>query len=92
MAQPLSLLEETSSSDLWSQGYIAWFPIWGLQKEEELDVFLGCSENPPSLDDEEIQAAIEKDREEFSRLKVIKRKKQKDADFQKAKEENGESA
>ena len=31
MAQPLSLLEETSSSDLWSQGYIAWFPIWGLQ-------------------------------------------------------------
>ena len=37
-------------------------------------------------------ALDEKDREEFSRLKVIKRKKQKDADFQKAKEENGESA
>ena len=27
----LSLLEETSSSDLWSQGFTAWFPIWGLQ-------------------------------------------------------------
>lgn len=27
----LSLLQETSSSDLWSKGYAAWFPLWGLQ-------------------------------------------------------------
>ena len=37
-------------------------------------------------------ALDEKDREEFSRLKVIKKKKQKDAAFKKAKEENQEQS
>ena len=37
-------------------------------------------------------ALDEKDREEFSRLKVIKKKKQKDAAFKKAKEESKEQS
>ncbi|MFZ2465049.1 MAG: V-type ATP synthase subunit D, partial [Ruminococcus bromii] len=37
-------------------------------------------------------ALDEKDREEFSRLKVIKKKKQKDAALKKAKELSAESA
>ena len=37
-------------------------------------------------------ALDEKDREEFSRLKVIKKKKQKDAVLKKAKELSAESA
>lgn len=40
-------------------------PIWGVQKEEELDEFLGCSGNVPSVDEEEIRSIIEKDRAEL---------------------------
>ncbi len=39
-------------------------PIWGIQKESELDEFLSYNDNPPSLT-EEIQAYIEKDRREL---------------------------
>lgn len=40
-------------------------PIWGVQREEELDVFLGCAEDVPSMEDPEVQAVIEKDRAEL---------------------------
>lgn len=40
-------------------------PIWGVQRESELDVFLDCAKNVPSMEDEDIKAAIEKDRAEF---------------------------
>ena len=40
-------------------------PIWGVQREEELDEFLGCVENVPSMEDEEIKAVIEADREQL---------------------------
>ncbi|MBR4411567.1 MAG: aldo/keto reductase, partial [Firmicutes bacterium] len=40
-------------------------PIWGVQKEEELDEFLGCAVNVPTMEDEEVKAVIEKDREEL---------------------------
>ena len=40
-------------------------PIWGIQREKELDQWLGYNENPPVLD-EEIKAIIEKDRKELS--------------------------
>ena len=40
-------------------------PIWGVQREEELDEFLGCVENVPSVEDEEIRAVIEADREQL---------------------------
>ena len=40
-------------------------PIWGVQKEAELDEFLDCMENVPSMEDEEIKNLIEKDRREI---------------------------
>lgn len=40
-------------------------PIWGVQRESELDEFLDCAQNVPSMEDEAIKAVIEKDRAEF---------------------------
>jgi len=40
-------------------------PIWGIQRESELDEFLSYQENPPSLDDRAKQV-IAKDKEELS--------------------------
>lgn len=40
-------------------------PIWGVQKETELDEFLSYIENPPVLN-EELAAVIEKDRKELA--------------------------
>lgn len=40
-------------------------PIWGMQRESELDEFLSFIENPPVMD-EEIKALIQKDKEVLS--------------------------
>ncbi len=40
-------------------------PIWGIQKESELDEWLSYQDNPPALTDE-MRAVIEKDRKELS--------------------------
>ena len=40
-------------------------PIWGIQRESELDEFLSYNENPPVMNDE-ITAFIEKEREELA--------------------------
>lgn len=40
-------------------------PIWGIQKEEELDEFLSYMEHPPVLD-EALSAVIERDRQTFA--------------------------
>ena len=40
-------------------------PIWGVQRETELDEFLSYLENMPSVDDPEIAAIIAKDRDEL---------------------------
>ncbi|MED9903476.1 MAG: aldo/keto reductase [Lachnospiraceae bacterium] len=49
--------------------YLAQFdnvaPIWGVQRENELDEFISYQENPPKLT-EEMQKKIEKDREQLS--------------------------
>lgn len=48
--------------------YLAQFPvapIWGIQRESELDEFLSYNENPPALT-EERKAFIQKEREELS--------------------------
>lgn len=37
-------------------------PIWGIQREEELNEFLDCGKNPPEMT-KELLAAIEKDKE-----------------------------
>lgn len=39
-------------------------PIWGIQREEELDQWLSCIDNPPRMTDE-LKAVIEKDRGEL---------------------------
>ena len=39
-------------------------PIWGIQREEELDQWLSCITDPPQMT-EEIKAEIEKDRKEL---------------------------
>lgn len=39
-------------------------PIWGVQRERELDEFISYIDNPPALDDE-LRALIEHDREEL---------------------------
>ncbi|MBR3733986.1 MAG: aldo/keto reductase, partial [Bacteroidaceae bacterium] len=48
--------------------YLAQFPyvepIWGIQRESELDEFISFQENPPVLDDE-MRARIEQDRKEL---------------------------
>lgn len=48
--------------------YLAQFPyvepIWGIQRESELDEFISFQENPPVLDDE-MRVRIEKDRKEL---------------------------
>ena len=40
-------------------------PIWGVQKESELDEFLSYIGNPPELTDE-LKAVIEKDQKELA--------------------------
>lgn len=49
--------------------YLARFPhvlpIWGIQRESELDEFLSYVENPPALT-EELQAVIDRDRKELT--------------------------
>ena len=40
-------------------------PIWGVQRESEMDEFLSYQDNPPSLDDS-LKAEIEADRSELS--------------------------
>ena len=49
--------------------YLAQFdntlPIWGIQKEKELDEFISYNDNPPVLNDE-IKAIIEHDRKELA--------------------------
>ena len=39
-------------------------PIWGIQRESELDEFIELEKNPPAYDDE-MKALIEKDRKEL---------------------------
>ncbi|MBQ8536676.1 MAG: aldo/keto reductase [Clostridia bacterium] len=40
-------------------------PLWGVQKEWQLDQFLAFNENPPALDEEKL-AQIQKDRQELA--------------------------
>ncbi|MFP4461979.1 MAG: aldo/keto reductase [Thermotogota bacterium] len=40
-------------------------PIWGIQRESELDEFLSYQENPPAFDDK-MKKAIERDKKELS--------------------------
>ncbi len=59
------LLNNSAAVYAWMEQYENVLPIWGIQKESELDEFLSYIENPPELS-EEIRSVIEKDRRELS--------------------------
>ncbi len=59
------LLNHSDMCYAWMLQYDNVLPIWGVQREYELDEFLSYDENPPKLD-EEMMERIRKDREELS--------------------------
>ena len=59
------LLTNSAACYAWQAAFPNALPIWGVQREQELDEFLGYIDNPPSMDDPELKAVIEKDRAEL---------------------------
>lgn len=59
------LITNSAAAYAWQAQFDNTLPIWGVQRESELDEFLSYMDNPPSMDDPEIKAVIEKDREEL---------------------------
>lgn len=59
------LITNSAAAYAWQAKFENTLPIWGVQKETELEEFLSYMDNPPSMDDPEIKAVIEKDREEL---------------------------
>ena len=59
------LITNAAAAYAWQASFDNALPIWGVQREEELDQFLSFIENPPTMEDPEIQATIEKDRKEL---------------------------
>lgn len=58
------LITNSAAAYAWQAQFDNTLPIWGVQREEELDEFLRYIENPPEMDGE-IKALIEKDRKEL---------------------------
>lgn len=59
------LLTNSAAIYAWMLSYENVLPIWGVQKEEELDEFLSYADNPPELT-EELRTVIERDQGELS--------------------------
>jgi len=59
------LITNSAASCAFFDEYENALPIWGIQRENELDEFLSYIEAPPRLDDS-LRAVIEKDRQELS--------------------------
>ncbi len=59
------LITNSAAAYAFAAQYPSVLPIWGIQREQELDEFLSYIHNPPSMD-KEIQALIEKDRQLLS--------------------------
>ncbi len=59
------LITNSAAAYAWQAEYDNALPIWGVQREEELDEFLSYIDNPPSMEDPAIRAEIEKDRGEL---------------------------
>ena len=60
------LISNSAAAYAWQAQFDNTLPIWGVQREKELDEFLSYIDNPPSMEDPEIQAVIEKDRRELT--------------------------
>ena len=58
------LITDSSAANAYLAQYGHVLPIWGVQRESELDEFLSYIENPPAMN-EELAAVIAKDREEL---------------------------
>ncbi len=59
------LINKSNAAYAWMTQFDNVVPIWGVQRENELDEFISYFENEPSIDDEEIKAIIDKDRKEL---------------------------
>lgn len=59
------LITNSAAAYAWQDQFDNALPIWGVQREQELDEFLSYIDNPPSMDDPKIKAVIEKDRKEL---------------------------
>lgn len=58
------LITNSAAAAVFMEQYDNVVPIWGIQRESELDEFLAYIENPPVMT-EELQAVIDKDRREL---------------------------
>lgn len=58
------LIRNSAAAYAWLAQYGHVLPIWGVQRESELDEFLSYIQNPPALT-EALQAVVQKDREEL---------------------------
>ena len=56
------LLNNAAAAYAWMSQYDNVVPIWGVQRETELEQFLHFTDEPPSLDDPAIRRTIEADR------------------------------
>ena len=59
------LINNSRAAYAWMAKFDHVLPIWGVQKEKELDEFLSYIDNPPVMTDE-LQAVIDKDRAELA--------------------------
>lgn len=59
------LITNSAAAYAWQAQFDNTLPIWGVQRESELDEFLSYIDNPPSMEDAEIKAVVEKDRKEL---------------------------
>lgn len=59
------LITNSAAAYAWQASFENALPIWGVQREQELDEFISYIQNPPTMDDPEIKAVIEKDRKEL---------------------------
>ncbi len=59
------LITNSAAAYAWQDQFDNTLPIWGVQREHELDEFLSYMNDPPSMDDPQIRAVIEKDRQEL---------------------------
>lgn len=58
------LIDHSAAAYAWLAEYDNVLPIWGIQRESELDEFISYMKNPPALDGE-IAEIVEKDRAEL---------------------------
>ena len=58
------LITRSDAAFAWMRQYPNVLPIWGIQRENELDEFLSYMENPPELTDA-LRAVVERDRREL---------------------------